>query len=285
MSFKDVIRKLIPAPIRRARINRYIKRSDKKFKEHVIVHCNPTNLMSAHNVELKEIFSNREILESWENWQGTLESIQFPELKGGVNPGDRKAIFFLIRHFRPKSVLEIGTHIGASTVNIASALKCNQAETGTHSHLRTLDIRDVNSIKNKPWLKFGAQMSPLEMIKKFDFDSFVDFNTGSSLEYFENTEDTYDFIFLDGDHTAKTVYPEIPKALLRLNKGGVILLHDYFPFGKPLWTDETIIKGPYLATERLIKEGAEIQILPLGDLPWETKLNSKATSLALLLKK
>ena len=74
-------------------------------------------------------------------------------------------------------------------------------------------------------------------------------------------------------------------ALKMLNPNGVILLHDYFPGMKPLWSDGTVIPGPYLATERFVKEGINLTVLPLGELPWPTKLGSNVTSLALLLRK
>lgn len=60
-------------------------------------------------------------------------------------------MYYLIRKFKPLSVLEVGTHIGASTIH----RKCEQ---------------------------------------------------------------TFGLIFLDGDHTAKTVYQEILAALRLLNK-------------------------------------------------------------------
>jgi hypothetical protein len=59
---------------------------------------------------------------------------------GGVNPGDRRALYHLIAHFQPKRVLEIGTHVGASTVYIASALR-RFVDGG---QLTTADIADVN---------------------------------------------------------------------------------------------------------------------------------------------
>ena len=94
----------------------------------------------------------------------------------------------------------------------------------------------------------------------------------TSIKYFENCQTKFDFIFLDGDHSALTVYQEIPLALKLLNSNGIILLHDYYPGGKPLWSNSPVISGPYLATERLIKEGADLIVLPLGNLPWATKL-------------
>jgi hypothetical protein len=63
----------------------------------------------------------------------------------------------------------------------------------------------------------------------------------------------------------------------------VILLHDYFPGLQPLWVDRNVIRGPWLAVERLRSEGARLKAIPLGRLPWDTKLGSQTTSLALLV--
>ncbi len=67
-----------------------------------------------------------------------------------------------------------------------------------------------------------------------------------------------------------------------LNEGGVILLHDFFPGMRSLWPDGAMLPGPALAVERLRSEGAGVEALPLGELPWPTKLGSNVTSLALL---
>ena len=42
--------------------------------------------------------------------------------QGGMNPGDRRALYYLVRHLRPERVLEIGTLAGASTVHLAMGL-------------------------------------------------------------------------------------------------------------------------------------------------------------------
>jgi hypothetical protein len=92
-------------------------------------------------------------------------------------------------------------------------------------------------------------------------------------------------IFLDGDHSAATVYQEVPFALKRLRKNGIVLLHDYFPYLKALWSDGSVIPGPHIAIERLCSEGANLEVLPLGRLPWPTKLSSNITSLAVLTRR
>ena len=74
----------------------------------------------------------------------------------------------------------------------------------------------------------------------------------------------------------------MPHALSALRPGGFILLHDYFPDFKPLWSDGVMKPGPDLAIQRLQKEGADIKVKSFGALPWPTKRNSNVTSLALL---
>ena len=91
-------------------------------------------------------------------------------------------------------------------------------------------------------------------------------------------------IFLDGLHDADMVYREVPLAVKLLNPGGLILLHDFFPNLKPLWSDGKVVPGPWLAIERLRSEGVPIRAQPLGKLPWPTKLGSNVTSLSYLLR-
>ncbi|MBI3796763.1 MAG: class I SAM-dependent methyltransferase [Deltaproteobacteria bacterium] len=147
-----------------------------------------------------------------------------------------------------------------------------------------MDIGDVNDPIAKPWLKYDSKYSPLDMMKEMGFAAAVKFVTATSLDYFASCKQTYDIIFLDGSHAATAVYQEIPVALQLLNQDGLILLHDYFPNLKPLWSNGSLVPGPFLATERLKNEGSNLVVLPLGKLPWPTKMHSNITSLALLLR-
>jgi predicted O-methyltransferase YrrM len=112
----------------------------------------------------------------------------------------------------------------------------------------------------------------------------VKFVARSSLDFLADPGEDFNLIFLDGDHSAPTVYREIPAALQRLSPGGLILLHDYFPGGRSLWPGDPVIAGPWLGIERLRREGAKLQVLPLGDLPWPTKLGRSVTSLAVVVR-
>ena len=233
----------------------------------------------------EEFISEHTSLKSWLikdllNNKIIIKKFNIPELSGGINKGDQRAFYYLIKHYMPEHILEIGTHLGCSTLAAALALNHNNK-----SRITTIDIKNVNDTKLKPWIDYGSKFSPMEMIKKIGCYERVKFLVRSSLTFMANCEEKFDLIFLDGDHSAHTVYQELPLALKLLNPKGIILLHDYFPGGQPLWGNNPPDKGPYMALERIKKENKSIQVIPLGNLPWETKFNSSVTSLAIVSKK
>jgi predicted O-methyltransferase YrrM len=261
-----------------------ISRDRKELNAIQQTRCDTSNLRNKGDLSIENLFKSGEIDNLWGDSKKEIDLFTIPDGSGGVNPGDRRALYYLISKLKPASVLEVGTHIGASTLHIASALYMSQIKNGKKARLTTVDIVDVNSTITKPWLTYGTKYSPSEMINKFNYGSFVTFVADTSLHFAANCKEKFDFIFLDGSHAASVVYQEIPLALKLLNSNGVILLHDYFPKMKALWADGTVIPGPYQAIERFVKEGANLTVLPLGELPWPTKQSSNITSLALLLK-
>ncbi len=242
---------------------------------------NTQNLTSSTSINLEKLLNTSSPrLQNWAQDKAAIAGILGDEDEyGGVNPGDRRALYTLIANMAPKKVLEVGTHIGASTLYIAAALKAS--ETG---EMVSVDILDVNA-PDAPWLKVGLKNSPLHNVQHIDCAEIVTFEQSSSLQYLERTQERFNFIFLDGDHGAKTVYNEVSLALDVLAPGGVILLHDYYPNGKALYKDGSIIPGPYRALERIKKENNNIAALPLGTLPWPTKQDTNITSLALVVAK
>jgi predicted O-methyltransferase YrrM len=246
--------------------------------------CAADQLRHVDTLTLSQTFGSQEIADSWSASGAGLEALGIPDGTGGINPGDRRALYYLVAAVRPRAVLEIGTHIGASTVHIASALHMASVSSPSPTMV-TVDIADVNSRSVKPWLKNGAAESPASMVDMIGYGANVEFVTGRSITYLAGCERTFDFVFIDGDHSAAMVYQEIAAALKVLNADGVIVLHDYFPDLKPLWADGSMIPGPFLAVERLQREGVNLAVVPLRELPWPTKLRSHCTSLALLLRK
>ncbi|MBS0373479.1 MAG: class I SAM-dependent methyltransferase [Proteobacteria bacterium] len=246
--------------------------------------CDVEKLRARSEVSLDRIFHSATVAGDWARWESRIASLGIPDGTGGVNPGDRRAIYSVVRQLAPQSVLEIGTHIGASTIHIAAALADSGSIEFGKRTCTTVDIRDVNSVEAAPWRHFGMRLSPRELLQELRLQDQVIFETSPAGDFLQIRQENYDLIFLDGDHSAAAVLKEVPAALKLLKPNGMILLHDYFPDLKPLWRDGIVIPGPFLAIRKLRHAGARCTALPIGKLPWPTKADSNVTSLALLLR-
>jgi predicted O-methyltransferase YrrM len=273
---------LLPARLRRAVKLRRARRALDRVAPRP---CDASPLRPAREIDPAAIWGDAAAGAAWEEAAPRLEELTLMAPSGartdanrGVNPGDRRAIFHLVRALRPKRVLEIGTNVGFSTLHIAAAM-----EPG--SDITTVDIVDVNDSGEQPWAGSGdPPYAPRTALQAAGLSQMVRFVKADSVGFLEETAERFDFIFLDGSHDAAVVYREIPLALAALAPGGTILLHDYYPGHRRLWSNGVVIPGPCLAVERLRAEGAGLTVLPLGELPWTTKLDSRVTSLALLAR-
>lgn len=282
LQLKSTLHTILPQPA----MDLYIKQRDAfLFRIAGAEECKTSALLQGFSAnDLAAIFRSPELDREWAEIGPRMDALGITTSAGGVNSGDRRAIYYLIRHFQPQSMLEVGTHIGASTVHIAAALLENARQTSSVSGtLTTVDIRDVNDPVQKLWIENGSTSSPRALTDALGADEIVTYVTKPSLEFIRSTTERFDFCFLDGDHSAKAVYPELAAATRLLKPGGVILLHDYFPGNKSLWAEGRRHAGPWQAAQRLIAEGAQFKVLPLGALPWPTKLGSNLTSLALVV--
>lgn len=241
-----------------------------------------SHLRSSKILQLADIFGSKDISASWELDGRVIKNLYGNEDRmGGVNPGDGRALYYLIMALKPKNVLEVGTHIGASSLHIARALKrLNQG-----GKIISIDIVDVNDSQRGAWKELDLPKSPRELARDLECLDYLEFHTGACLDLMRGNSERYDCIFLDGDHRARAVYQEVSEALSILATDGVILLHDYYPGAKSLYPDNATIGGPFYALKRIKKENPSIDVLPLGNLPWPTKQGTNATSLALVARK
>ena len=234
-------------------------------------------------VELSERLEDEEIANDWQGDSDALQRVNPPDYASGVNPGDQRALYTLVRGFNALRVLEVGTHIGSSTLAIALACRRKSNE-GTVPSITTVDIRDVNHKENKPWAYFGSDASPKEKLKQLALDDLVEFRVGDGHQVLSETSERFNFIFLDGSHQAPIVYREISAAIRSLAPGGVVVMHDVFPYGRRLWPESRQITGPWQAVSRMVSENPALRLLPLGELPWPTKYGGHVTSLAVLAR-
>ncbi len=275
---KQLVKKILPTPV----LNQARKLKD-NIDLTIISSKDFTtdNLRTIEDLPLDEMYANQDIKALWDIDKKAIQDVYGGDDNfGGVNPGDRRALYYLVMALKPKNTLEVGTHIGASTLHIARALKqLNQS-----GHVTTVDIIDVNDSETGSWKGLNLAKSPQGFAEELECDNHITFHCGPCLDLMNKTNEKFDFIFLDGDHTAAAVYKEVSTALGILNEKGVILLHDYYPNGEALFPDNNIINGPYNALERITRENPAIKAHSLGTLPWPTKQGTSLTSLALVIK-
>ena len=122
---KSPMRKIIKAILPRPVLNKVVQLSDwLLFVTISQEDFDPANLCSSASLSLPDIYEDTDIAAAWEKDHEVIARIYGDTDKyGGINPGDRRALYYLIMALKPKNILEIGTHIGASTLHIACALK------------------------------------------------------------------------------------------------------------------------------------------------------------------
>ena len=241
----------------------------------------PTALRAQATVDLSAILQDGGVDAAWAiDHVEIAESFGRDDRFGGVNPGDRRALYYLIRALRPRRVLEVGTHIGASTLYIARALRANG-----EGSVVTVDITDVNDSVLGAWRSVGQRMSPRSFAQELGCSDRITFVVSTSQQFLATSAESFDLIFLDGDHAAHTVYGEISRSLVALSASGTIVLHDFYPNGKALYPRDRAILGPYRALARIEREEPRLVVRPLGALPWETKQGTRETSLALIMRR
>ena len=196
-----------------------------------------------------------------------------------------RALWHLIRHFRPRSVLEIGTAGGASTLHIAMAM--TRAGNGDGPlRLVTVDLWDVNDPAVAAAKRYRVSTPPREMLARLDRADMVEFVAARSTDYLDGHPAAFDFIFMDHAPSADVAYRDVVLATRALRPGGHVLIHSYFPGGKPLGERERVDPGSWLAVRRLCREGTGLAAVPLGRLPWPAWAggSNRLASLALLAR-
>src|SRR6267142_281181 len=136
-------------------------------------------------------------------------------LVGAHSQTNDEELSSLAAHAKGRKVaLEIGTHMGVSAAVIAKAL-------GTAGQLFCVD----------PWEPVQGKENPCFSICKREFRrqgvvASVVVVQGLSHEVEESLPKSFDFVFLDGDHSYEGLKRDWEIVLRRLAPGGVVCLHD-----------------------------------------------------------
>lgn len=140
---------------------------------------------------------------------------------GGPWSGHKYFAYDLVRNFKPKKIVELGTHLGCSLFSFAQGIKDEKLKTELHGidtwygdehsgHYGELIFSRVNEIKDKFYSKVKINFI------RTTFDE-------ASKNYKNNS---IDILHIDGLHTYKAVKHDFNVWFNKVNKNGIILLHD-----------------------------------------------------------
>jgi len=167
------------------------------------------------------------------------ELLEFPIIptfkNGSFEAGDAEYLYNIIRFFKPKKIIEIGS--GSSTRMIINGISGNK--------VKNVDY-DCNLKCIEPYEYHWIENLPVEIIKKKVEDI--------KIEFFQ-TLNKNDILFIDSSHVIRPqgdVLQEIQQILPNLNPGVIIHFHDIFsPRDYP---DEWIFLDHRLWNEQYILE-------------------------------
>ncbi|MDR0846944.1 MAG: O-methyltransferase [Lactobacillales bacterium] len=153
---------------------------------------------------------------------------------------------FMLELLRPKSILEVGTAVGFSTISFALASGASVIET-IERNPEDAELARAN------FAKFGLDIDLLE---------------GDAFDILPTLDKTYDFIFLD---SAKSKYIDFLPELLRvLAPGGFIAVDDIFQGGSVFDAREDVHRSQRTIHRKLneflkVTNDLNSTIVPLGD--------------------
>ena len=124
----------------------------------------------------------------------------------------------------PSSVLEIGCFEGRATcwfleniVPDGGLIVCVDPFTGSMEHER-MDLSSLYDIFSENIAEAEKENQNVWVLKGFSYNMLAELI---------NDHNTFDFIYIDGDHTARAVLTDACMAWPMLKKGGIMLFDDY----------------------------------------------------------
>lgn len=176
----------------------------------------------------------------------TYQKILQPIMLSGPYQG--RVLSMISKLIRPKSILELGTFTGYSTLCLAEGLAPN-------GELHTIDI-------NEELVDFQRKY-----FDKSDYGEQIIQHTGSALDIIPKLDQTFDLVFIDADKPNYSNYFHL--IIDKLNKGGIILSDNVLWHGKvvePLNDKDKSTKA-VLEYNTLLKNDKRIEtvLLPIRD--------------------
>ncbi len=134
----------------------------------------------------------------------------------------------LIRNFKPKKVLCIGSRYGF--VPAVCAVGCRDNKFGKVDFVDAgMDMNDFNKVAGNHWggVGFWKKCNSKKYFGKFGLQDYLDLYVMTTAEFAKKyPKRKYDYIHVDGDHSYNGVKLDFDLFWPKLNKGGFIAFHD-----------------------------------------------------------
>ena len=162
-------------------------------------------------------------------WRATNLHLNYPRMASGHLQG--RVLAMLVHMIRPKTILEIGTFTGYSTLCMASALEPD-------AEIHTIEINDEQEDFTRPWF----ENSP--------WADRIHFHIGDALEFVNSKSlhsKWFDLVFIDAD---KRHYCDYYRAVMpHLRPGGFIIADNTLWDGHVIDTVVTVPEGSVTVPE------------------------------------
>ncbi|MGR2826240.1 methyltransferase domain-containing protein [Acinetobacter sp. 1124_18A] len=153
-----------------------------------------------------------------------------------------KLLSQFIRMQQAKSILEIGTSTGYSTLWLAEAAQA------THGKVTTLEIDANRSAEAK------------RHVTELALNEIVDFWIGDAADYLKESQETFDFILLDAERNAYENYWPDLKRLMKCN-GGVLIIDNVISHAAEVSSFLALIKKDENFMSSILSVGAGLCIV------------------------
>ncbi len=175
----------------------------------------------------------------------TFQKTTQPHMISGYLQG--RLLSILSQMSNPRNILEIGTFTGYATLCLAEGLSKD-------GKITTLDINEE------------LAYLPRKYFKESEYSNQIDFQLKDAQKYLKETEEIFDFVFIDADKENYVEYFNLIKPKI---KSGAVLLFD-----NVLWYGKVLEENPKQKSTQIIQElndmiakdeDFENVILPLRD--------------------
>ena len=170
--------------------------------------------------------------------------VMMPRMLSGHLQG--KFLSMISKMIRPKTILEIGTYTGYSTICLAEGLAAG-------GKLITLDINEELESKVRGYFKEAA------------LENVIDYRIGNALKLIPELQVNFDLVFIDADKENYSSYFDL--VINKVASGGYILADNVLWSGKVLDTKPDKDTRAILEFNKKVQEDSRVEnvLVPIRD--------------------